>query len=159
MGKVEMTRSIAATPQQVFAFFVPQRMPYWYGREMESCLEVQNGAYDFCPGLRVRISGHVGQNRVGHVFEVTAYERPHLLEWRFSDQYGVSGSERWELMPLTVDGTGGTKLRFTSEYRMPGRLGTMVDWLFTRRAVRRRHREYLDRLARLVEPRAAKAPQ
>ena len=40
MGKIEMTQPIAAPPPHVFAFFMPQRMPYWYGREMESSFEV-----------------------------------------------------------------------------------------------------------------------
>jgi len=36
MGKIEMTQPIAAPPRHVFAFFVPQRMPYWYGPEMDT---------------------------------------------------------------------------------------------------------------------------
>jgi hypothetical protein len=42
-------------------------------------------------------------------------------------------------------------LRFVSQYEMPGRLGRLMDWLWTRRAVRQRNRDYLERLARLAE--------
>jgi hypothetical protein len=97
MRKILLTRIIAAPPEDLFVFFVPQRMPYWYGAEMKSCFEMQRGAGDFATGLRVRISGQLGRRAVSHIAVVTAYEYGCLLEWRFEDAYGVRGKERWEL--------------------------------------------------------------
>ncbi len=43
MASLELSEPIAVPPEHVYAFFVPQRMPYWYGAEMDSCFEVQQG--------------------------------------------------------------------------------------------------------------------
>lgn len=147
MGTLELSRSIAASPEQVFVFFVPQRMAYWYGAEMGGRFEVQNGAADFSPGLKVRISGRLGKMAVSLIAEVEEYERPRALEWRFEDDYGVSGTERWDLSREDSH----TVVRFASRYRIPGLLGRLLDSLLTRRALARRHAGYLARLARLVE--------
>src|SRR4029077_14117987 len=96
MGKIDLIQRIAAPPRQVFAFFVPQRMPYWYGAEMQSCFEVQDGAPDFTLGLKVRISGRIAGRTVSHTAVVTAFEPARLLEWRFHDAHGVRGLERWQ---------------------------------------------------------------
>jgi len=161
MGKIELTQPIAAPPRHVFAFFVPQRMPYWYGAEMDSCFELQDGAADFALGLKVRISGKIGGRSVSHTAVVTGFESARLLEWRFQDASGVRGLERWELGGLpggAPDSTpGGTVVRFLTKYELPGRLGRLLDWLVTRRAVARRSREHLRRLAILVEGRAEPA--
>jgi uncharacterized protein YndB with AHSA1/START domain len=153
MGKLELTRTIAAPPPHVFAFFVPQRMPYWYGAEMDSCFEVQDGAADFSTGLKVRITGRLARKTVSHTAVVTAFERPRLLEWRFADSYGVRGLERWELEPVAGTAGPATLLRFFNQYEYPGRLGRAMDWLLTRNALARRNRDYLARLARLAERR------
>ena len=161
MGKIELTHPIAAPPRHVFAFFVPQRMPYWYGAEMDSCFDVQDGAADFALGLKVRISGKIGSRGVSHTAVVTAFEPARLLEWRFQDAHGVRGLERWELEDLPGDAPGSapgrTLVRFLSQYELPGRLGGLLDWLVTRRAVARRSGEHLRRLAGLVEGRAEAA--
>ena len=154
MRKLVLTRTIAAPPKEVFVFFVPQRMPYWYGVEMDSCFEVQDGAPDFSVGLKVRISGRVAGKSVAHTAVVTAFVYPRLLEWRFQDAYGVRGLERWKLESVPVAGGGGsegTLVRFINQFASPGRLGPIVDWLLTQRALARRNREYLARLARLAE--------
>ena len=39
MARIETTLEIAAPAELVFAFFVPQRMHYWYGGEMEAVAE------------------------------------------------------------------------------------------------------------------------
>ncbi len=157
MAKIELTRTIAAPPEHVFVFFVPQRMPYWYGAEMDSCFEVQDGAADFRVGLKVRISGRLGRKTVSHTAVITAMQTARLLEWRFQDAYGVRGRERWELERVPGDANSATtvtSVRFINEYTLPGRIGRFVDWLLTRRAIARRNREYLERLARLIERRA-----
>jgi uncharacterized protein YndB with AHSA1/START domain len=151
MGKLVQTRTIAAPPEHVFVFFIPQRMIYWYGAEMDSCFEVQNGASDFSVGLKVRISGLVAKKSVTHTAVVTAFSNARLLEWRFQDAYGVRGLERWELEPVAGGAKGSTLLRFIDQYELPGRFGPAVDWLLTRHALARRNREYLARLARLAE--------
>jgi len=155
MGRLELTKQIAAPPEHVFLFFVPQRMPYWYGVEMESCFEVQNGAADFSLGLKVRISGRLAKKTVSHTAVVTGFANGRLLEWRFQDAYGVRGRERWELEPVAGPAGSETRVRFINEYEMPGRLGRVVGWLLTRHALARRNRDYLDRLARLVERRGS----
>ena len=160
MGKIEMTQPIAAPPRHVFAFFVPQRMPYWYGPEMESCFEVLDGAADFAVGQKVRISGKLGGRSVSHTAVVTGFAPSRLLEWRFQDAHGVHGRERWELEGVWAGSVGlpqHTIVRFVGHYEWPGRLGRLLDWLVTRRAVARRSGEYLRRLAGLVEQRAQPA--
>ena len=161
MAKFELTQPIDAPPRHVFAFFVPRRMSYWYGAEMNSCFEVQGGAADFALGLKVRISGRLASRTVSHTAVVTGFEPVRLLEWRFRDAQGVRGLERWELEGLPGGppdlASGRTVVRFFTKYELPGRFGRLLDWLVTRRAVARRSREHLQRLARLVEGRAQPA--
>src|SRR5216684_2793882 len=97
MAQIETSVQIAAPAELVFAFFVPQRMPYWYGADMEACLEVQGGAPDFAVAQKVRVTGHLGKREVSHTAVVTAVEAARLFEWRFEDRYGVKGLERWEI--------------------------------------------------------------
>ena len=84
---------------------------------------------------------------------VTAFDRGRFFEWQFEDSYGVRGKERWELEPVENGGGAQTIIRFTNEYEVPGRIGRALDWLFTRHALARRNRDYLERLARLAERR------
>jgi hypothetical protein len=158
MATVELREPIAVPPEHVYVFFVPQRMPYWYGVEMDSRFDMLLGcAADFSVGSAVRISGRVGNKAVSQTATVTACEYGRLLEWSFQDEYGVRGKERWELErvpPAAAGGVTGTVVKFTSDYVIPGRFGRFVDWLVTRHAVARRSREYLHRLARLAEHRA-----
>jgi hypothetical protein len=151
MTTVDQSIEIAAPPNEVFVFFVPQRMPYWYGAEMDSHLEVLGGAADFCVAQKVRISGHfrgrLGEKEIAHTAVVTRYETPRLMEWRFEDSYGVRGIERWDLEPAAA----GTRLTMRSEYEMPGMFARIADWLITRHAVASRNRGYLARLRKLAE--------
>src|SRR5579863_9412814 len=107
MARIETSVQIAAPPDVVFAFFVPQRMPYWYGADMQACLEVQDGTPDFAIAQKVRVSGHLGKREVSHTAVVTAMRQARLFEWRFEDRYGVKGLERWELEPLNTSGAAG----------------------------------------------------
>ena len=153
MARIETTVQIAAPPELVFAFFVPQRMPYWYGADMQVCLEVQGGAPDFVVSQKVRITGHLGAYEVSHTAVVTALQPARLFEWRFRDRYGVEGLERWELERLGAPqgNPAPTIVRMRSDYTMPGFLGKLMDWLVTRHAVARRNRDYLARLKRHAE--------
>ncbi len=150
MATLELTIEIAAQPNLVFAFFIPQRMAYWYGTEMDARFEVQGGAAEFCVGLKVRIEGRVGKHEVAQTAVVTRYDWAHLLEWQFKDAYGVRGLQLWELEPIPPCGTG-TRVRMRDQYDMPGWLGRIVDALLTRHTVARRDREYLARLKSLAE--------
>jgi uncharacterized membrane protein len=154
MAQIETAVQIAAPAELVFAFFVPQRMPYWYGADMEACLEVQGGASDFAVAQKVRVTGHLGKREVSHTSVVTAMRQARLFEWRFEDRYGVKGLERWELEPVDAPSAAGaprTVVRMRSDYAMPGLLGKAMDWLVTRHAVARRNQDYLARLKRYAE--------
>ncbi len=149
MAKLEFTVEIAAPPDRVFVFFVPQRMPYWYGADMASSFEVQGGAAEFQVGLKVRITGRLGKHEVAHTAVVTAYQWGRLLEWRFHDEHGVRGLQRWEI----TASPSGTRVSMRDAYQLPGRLGRLADWLMTRHAVAQRDRNELARLKKLAEAR------
>ena len=149
MALIDQSIEIAASPNDVFVFFVPQRMPYWYGSEMAGEFEVSGGAPDFAVSQKVRITGKIGKREISHTAVITRYEWLRLLEWRFEDAYGVRGLERWQLEPTS----SGTHLTMRSEYQIPGRFGRAIDWLITRHAVARRNREYLAKLRKLAERR------
>src|ERR1035437_9405139 len=125
MARIETSVRIAAPAELVFAFFVPQRMPYWYGAHMDMCLEVQGGAPDFAVAQKVRITGHLGKREVSHAAVVTAMQQARVFEWRFEDRYGLKGRERWEIEPLnnaSPDAARKTIVRMRSAYTMPGML-------------------------------------
>lgn len=154
MARIETSVQIAARPEVVFAFFVPQRMPYWYGADMQASFEVQNGASDFAVAQKVQITGNLGKREVSHTAVVTALQQACVFEWRFRDRYGVVGLERWELERVDAPSSqlpGKTVVCMRSDYTMPGLLGKAIDWLVTRHAVARRNKNYLARLKRYAE--------
>ena len=154
MARIETSVQIAAPAEVVFAFFVPQRMPYWYGADMQASFEVQDGASDFAVAQKVHITGNLGKREVSHTTVVTAVEQARLFEWRFSDRYGVKGLERWELERVNTPSpqcVPKTLVRMRSDYTMPGLVGKAMDWLLTRHAVARRNEVYLARLKRYAE--------
>lgn len=147
MAKLAFEFVINAPVDRVAAFFVPQRMVYWYGPEVKAKLEVQGGASDFALGQIVRISGHIGGSNVELTAVITAFEPRCLLEWRFHDAYGIRGLQRWE---LTAEADV-TRLKMRDEYEPAGWLGRLFDSLFTRHAVARRDRAWLANLKKLAE--------
>jgi uncharacterized membrane protein len=154
MARIETSVEIAAPPNVVFAFFVPQRMPYWYGADMQANFTVQDGASDFAVAQKVQITGNLGKREVSHTAVVTALENARVFEWRFSDRFGVKGLERWELERAAAASSARapkTVVRMRSDYTMPGLLGKAMDWLMTRHAVARRNQDYLARLKRYAE--------
>jgi uncharacterized membrane protein len=154
MARIETSVQIGAPAEVVFAFFVPQRMPYWYGADMHACFNVQDGASDFAVAQKVQITGNLGKREVSHTAVVTALQQARLFEWRFRDRYGVVGLERWELEGVDVPSAQRpqkTVVRMSSDYKMPGILGKAMDWLVTRHAVARRNENYLARLKRYAE--------
>jgi uncharacterized membrane protein len=150
MARIETSVEIAAPAELVFAFFVPQRMPYWYGVEIEACFEVQDGAAEFAVAQKVRVAGRLRGREVGHTAVVTELQYARVFEWRFEDRYGVKGRERWELERQDEAFTPRTNVRMLSEYTFPGMFGKAMDWLVTRHAVARRNRDCLLRLKRLA---------
>jgi uncharacterized membrane protein len=154
MARIDTSVEIAAPAEVVFAFFVPQRMPYWYGSDMQASFEVQDGASDFAVSQKVHIAGNLGKREVAHTAVVTALQRARVFEWRFSDRYGVKGLERWEFERVDAPAAKRppkTVVRMRSDYTMPGLLGKAMDWLLTRHAVERRNQNYLARLKRYAE--------
>ncbi|HEV2388269.1 MAG TPA: SRPBCC family protein [Candidatus Acidoferrales bacterium] len=149
MARLELHVDIDGPPGLVGAYFLPHRMTYWYGRDMNCQFEVERGADEYRAGQKVRISGRVAGREVSLVVVVTAYQRSSVLEWRFRDSYGVSGRQSWEIEPRAE----GSRVRLRDEYELPGRIGRLWDSLVTRHAVRARDRRDLDRLKRLVEHR------
>lgn len=116
---------------------------------MNAHFELQGGAPDFGVGQKVKITGDLGRWPVTLTAVVTAYEWERLLEWQFLDSYGVRGLQRWKLEPLAV----GSRLQMRDSYRMPGLSGQLIDAFFTRFAVSKRDRAWLDRLQQLAERR------
>lgn len=149
MARLEFQVTIAAPLDRVAAFFVPQRMPYWFGSEMQAGFEVQGGAADFALGQKIRITGNLRGREVALTTVVTVFEPARLLEWRFTDAYGVKGLQRWELQARG----DGTRVEMRDEYEMPGALGRFLDAIFTRLAVARRDRAWLEKLKQLAERR------
>jgi len=149
MANLEFCRDFSVAPNEIFVFFVPQRMPLWYGTEMNSHFEVQGGASDFAVGQKVQITGKLGKREVSLTVVITAYGWEQLLEWQFQDSYGVRGLQRWGLESVP----SGTRLRMRDSYQMPGLSGRLIDAAFTRFAVAQRDRAWLDRLQRLAEQR------
>lgn len=147
MAYVELAKQISTTPNEIFVFFVPQRMPLWYGAEMNTCFEVQGGAPDFVVGQKVRITGTLQNYELKLTVVITAYEWESHLEWQFQDSYGIRGMQRWDLVPQT----GATNLIMTDEYTMPTMLGKIFDRFATKHAVEVRDRSWLDRLKRFAE--------
>lgn len=146
MAQIDLQVVIDAPPQEVAPFFVPQRMPYWYGAEFQAEFEMAAGASDFAAGQKVRISGRPARREISLTAVITKYEWGRLLEWRFQDAYGVRGLQRWR---IEAQGPA-TLVAMRDSYELPGRFARIFDWLITRRAVRRRDAESLERLARLV---------
>jgi hypothetical protein len=149
MANLAFERDLTVVPKEIFVFFVPQRMPLWYGAEMRSCFEVQGGAPDFAVGQKVRVTGRLAEREVTLTTVVTAYQWDRLFEWQFQDSYGVRGKQRWEFQQTG----GGTKLMMHDHYEMPGSINKIIDRLFTHYGVARRDRSWLDRLQRLAERR------
>jgi hypothetical protein len=149
MANLTFSLDIATSSNEIFVFFVPQRMPHWYGTEMNAKFEVQGGAPDFAVGQKVRITGDLGSYEVVLTVVITAYEWERLLEWQFQDSYGVRGKQRWELQGVA----GKTKLTMRDSYRMPSAFGRFFDKIFTRFAVTQRDRAWLARLQQLAERR------
>jgi len=146
MADLDFSIDIAAAPNEVFAFVVPQRMPLWYGTEMDACFEVERGASEFAAGQKVRITGHLKGHALTLTAIIKAYEWEKLLEWQFEDSYGVRGLQRWELTKFA----SGTRLTMRDSYQVPGALGRILDLIFTRYAVARRDRFWLARLQKLA---------
>lgn len=149
MAELEIRKEFAVAPREIFPFFVAQRMPLWYGAEMDARFEAQGGFAEFSVGSKVRITGKLRRHEVSLTVVVTACEWERLLEWRFQDSYGVRGMQRWELMSQA----SGTLVVMRDSYEMPGALGKFLDRVFTRHAVARRDRAWMDRLQRLAERR------
>jgi hypothetical protein len=149
MARLEFSQRIDATAALVSAFFVPQRMPYWYGYEMKAEFEILGGSSDFAAGQKVRISGKLGAQEVGITAVVTRYDFGRALEWQFQDEYGVKGKQSWEIAAQNE----AALVHMRDVYEMPGRIARIADALLTRHAVARRDRGWLARLARLVERR------
>ena len=147
MARIELATQISTAPNEIFVFFVPQRMPLWYGTEMNAHFEVQSGAPDFAVGQKVRITGKLQSHDVALTVVITAYQWEHHLEWQFQDSYGVRGMQRWDLQP---EGNA-TKLSMRDEYVVPSKLGKILDRFITSRAVKLRDQSWLDRLKRFAE--------
>ncbi|MGA7636239.1 MAG: hypothetical protein WCB00_04885 [Candidatus Acidiferrales bacterium] len=147
MSDIQLISEIATTPNEIFVFFVPQRMPLWYGIEMDAHFEMQGGASDFGVSQKVRITGKLQRYDMALTAVITAYEWEHLLEWQFQDSYGVRGMQRWELQRAGDT----TRVMMRDKYEMPGLFGKIFDQLITRRAVWMRDQSWLEKLKHLAE--------
>ncbi len=159
MPQLETIQEIAQPPRVVFAFFVPQRLGYWYGAEMQTEIEVTGGADEFAAGQKVRISGKLAGKIISHTLVITECRWGEVFEWRFMDAYGVRGTERWEFAEIQTGGSMGTRVRMINDYAVAGLFAGIVDRLLTRRSLARRNRDYMARLKRLAEREAANQGQ
>lgn len=150
---IETQTECGVPPRHLFAFFVPQRMGYWYGPETQTQFEVSDGAAEFSVAQKVRISGRIGSREISHTAVVTECRWGSALEWRFEDLSGLRGTERWDFEPLGTGGVQETRLRMTCDYEVTGWIARAANWLITRKSVARRNCEYLARLKRLAERR------
>jgi len=150
MSRVESSIAIAASASRVAAFFVPQRMPYWYGAEMNAEFEVQDGASDFSLGQKVRITGKLLRKEVALTVVVTCYTFGRLLEWKFRDAYGVKGMQRWEILPEADERA---RVTLCDEYQLPasGRLAKLADKFWMRPNIARRAKLHLTKLKKIAE--------
>ncbi len=150
MTRVDNTIEIAAPLDRVAAFFVPQRMPYWYGSEVETEFEVLGGASDFCAGQKIRITGKMLRKPVRLTVVVTRYAMREILEWQFRDEYGIRGTQRWLLESASP---AATRVTMADEYELPsrGRFARLADRFWMRPGVARRARAYLAKLKKLAE--------
>lgn len=149
VADLQFEQFVDASPALVGVFFVPQRMPYWYGSEMESKFEVLGGASDFAVGQKVSISGTLASRPMKLTMVVTGSEFGKFLEWQFQDSYGVRGLQSWRL-EAGVDGKG-TLVRMVDRYENASGLAKLIDKVFTRFAVAKRDRYWLERLKSLAE--------
>ncbi|MGB6430113.1 MAG: SRPBCC family protein [Candidatus Acidiferrales bacterium] len=152
MTRIETQVHVALSPRRLFAYFIPQRIGYWYGPNTQTEFEVSDGAAEFAVAQKVRISGRIGRRQVSHTAVVTECRWGETLEWRFEDRSGLRGTERWDFEPVEIGGTPGTLLRMRSDYEFTGFVARAVNWILTRHAVARRNRDFLKRLKRLAEP-------
>ena len=150
MARVNLTIDIATPGWRVAAFFVPQRMPYWYGAEMDAEFEVAGGAADFAVGQKVRISGRVLRREVSLTMVITQYRPGRVLEWKFRDEYGIGGTQRWE---WNESKEGTTRVTLHDEFELPqkGHLAKLAERFWMRPSVARRGRLHLAALKRLAE--------
>jgi uncharacterized protein YndB with AHSA1/START domain len=146
MADLKLSIEIAVPPNELFAFFIPQRMPLWYGTEMRARFEVPGGRSEFAVGQKVRITGSLGTREVRLTTTVAQCEWGKLFAWQCEDSYGVEGTQRWEFEAVAC----GTRLTMRDTYRMPGLYGRIVDRILTRFAVGARDRSWLTRLQRLA---------
>jgi len=148
MAELSFTMDIAAAPDRVAAFFVPQRMVYWYGRDIGVEFELLGGAADFALGQKVRITGKLGRRQISMTAVVTRFHPGQVLEWQFKDAHGVRGVQAWDIEP-TAD--GGTHVQMRDIYSFPSRLGAFFDRIFMRHAVARRDGLWLGYLKQISE--------
>ena len=148
MADLKFSVDIAEPPNEVFAFFVPQRMPLWYGREMDARFHIL-GASEFTAGQKLRITGNLKGREMMLGVTISAYEWGKLLEWQFEDSYGVRGTQGWDIALVAQ----GTQVTMRDSYRMPGLYGRIVDLALTRFAVSLRDRSWLERLQHLAKRR------
>lgn len=149
MADLKFSVEIAEPPNEVFAFFVPQRMALWYGREMNARFQIQGGASEFRAGQKLRITGTLKGPEIALDATISAYEWEKVLEWQFEDSYGVRGTQGWGVGRTAT----GTRVTMRDSYRMPGLWGRIVDCVVTRFAVSMRDRSWLEGLQKLAERR------
>jgi len=149
VADLQFEQFIKSSPALVGAFFVPQRMPYWYGAEMETTFEVLGGTSDFANGQKISIKGYLAGRPMTLTMVVSRYEYGKFLEWEFQDSYGVKGLQSWSI-GAAPDGTG-TLVKMVDRYTNASGLGRVLDKIFTKYAVAKRDRYWLEKLKGMVE--------
>ncbi len=153
MTRVEASLDVNSPLSRVAVFFVPQRMPYWYGAEMQAEFDVLGGESDFRVGQKIRVTGKILRKEVVLTVVVTRYKPGSVLEWRFRDEHGIRGLQRWEIEAVEHGNDEHTQVTEINEYELPsrGRFARLTDKFWMRPSIARRTRANLLKLKKLAE--------
>ncbi|MEI7556802.1 SRPBCC family protein [Candidatus Chlorohelix sp.] len=98
-------------------------------------------------GAKVEAAGNYMGMTIKTILEVTEFERNKKFVSRST--HGVKSVSTWE---FSVVGTGKTKVKFTSDYSLPGRaLGWLLDKMLIEKDVEKTTVETLVNLKRILE--------
>lgn len=148
MGRIEHATKIRATPEEVFMYFAPDRLPLWLTAEAGTRLELEHlSAGELGKGSMVRVSGKAWKHDLSYDARIIEYAPPTRLVWRVL-RGAPAATVVWELEAQA----DGTLVRIIDDYQLPGGLlGRVLDRLLIRRQVGKKDAQTLAMLKQTVE--------